>query len=188
ILLPPRRLLHGPLFILVPLSKSLPRLRSFLTSLRTSTPPDLPMGAAGYCWGAKHIIALSSEFLSNSAPSKSSSQRPLLDAAFVAHPASNVVVPDDFERLVTPLSMAVAGEDIFFPMEVVEKVKGVLGRQEDEGKGRESEVVVYVGAKHVFATRGDDKVGFERRQAEEAREQAVGWLGKWFVKGRGGSG
>ncbi|KAL8888254.1 MAG: hypothetical protein Q9215_004270, partial [Flavoplaca cf. flavocitrina] len=96
----------APLFILVPLRKSLPRLRSFLTSLRTSTHPDLPVGAAGYCWGANHIITLSYEFLSNPAPSNSSSQRALLDAAFVAHPASDIVVPDDFKRLVTPLSMA----------------------------------------------------------------------------------
>ena len=80
---------------------------------------------------------------------------------------------DDFERLVTPLSMAVGGEDIFFPMEVVEKVKGVLGRQKEEGKGKESEVLVYAGAKHGFATRGNDMVGVERRQAEDARVQAV---------------
>ena len=80
---------------------------------------------------------------------------------------------DDFERLVTPLSMAVGGEDIFFPLEVVKKVKGVLERQKEEGKGKESEVLVYAGAKHGFATRGNDMVGVERRQAEEARVQAV---------------
>lgn len=81
--------------------------------------------------------------------------------------------------------MAVGEQDIFFSMGVVERVKGVLTTRE-EGMGLESEVCVYAGARHGFATRGDDKVGVERRQAEEAREQAVAWLGRWFKRGGAG--
>ena len=103
----------------------------------------------------------------------------------MAHPASDVQVPGDFDNLHTPLSMAVGEKDIFFSMEVVERVKGVLATRE-EGVGVGSEVYVYAGARHGFATRGDDKVGVERRQAEEAREQAVAWLGRWFKRGGAG--
>lgn len=39
----------------------------------------------------------------------------------------------------------------------------------------EGEGVVYPGARHGFATRGDDKVGVERRPAEEAESRL--WLG-----------
>lgn len=49
-------------------------------------------------------------------------------------------------------------------MEVVMRVKGLLASRE------EGEVIVYPGPRHGFATRGDDKVGVERRQAEEMRE------------------
>ncbi|KAI4208119.1 MAG: hypothetical protein LQ349_009782, partial [Xanthoria aureola] len=173
-----------PFLLLVPLSKSLPRLRSFLAALRTTTHPTLPLGACGYCWGAKHVITLASESISPENETKQP-QQPLLTAAFVAHPASDVEVPGDFDNLHTPLSTAVGEKDIFFSMEVVERVKGVLATRE-EGEGLESEVCVYAGARHGFATRGDDKVGFERRQAEEAREQAVAWLGRWFKRGGAG--
>ncbi|KAL8998761.1 MAG: hypothetical protein Q9169_002211 [Polycauliona sp. 2 TL-2023] len=177
-----------PLFILVPLKKSLPRLRTFLTALRTKTHPTLPFGACGYCWGAKHVVLLASESLAlgqDAEKMKNTQQSLLLDAAFIAHPAPDLSVPRDMENLKAPLSMAFAEMDVFFGMKVVEKVKGVLSRKEEE-EGLGSEVVVYPGALHGFATRGDDKVGVEKRQAEEAREQAVGWLGRWFARAGGG--
>ena len=81
-----------PFLLLVPLKKSLPRLRIFLTALRTTTHPTLPLGACGYCWSAKHVITLASESIHQipENETKQQPQQPLLTAAFVAYPASRM--------------------------------------------------------------------------------------------------
>jgi hypothetical protein len=49
-----------------------------------------------------------------------------------------------------------------------------------------SEVVVYAGAEHGFAVRGD--LGSEREVEQEgqARDQAVRWFGRWLAEGEVG--
>ena len=58
----------------------------------------------------------------------------------------------------------------------MEVVKGIFERK---GEGR-CELVVYEGAKHGFAVRGNPEVERELRQGVEAEDQAVKWFTKWL--------
>jgi len=55
----------------------------------------------------------------------------------------------------------------------------------EKKKGRvHSEVVVYTGAKHRFAVRGDPRSEREVEQEGQAQDQAVRWLERWFAEGK----
>ena len=78
--------------------------------------------------------------------------------------------------MTVPLSIAVGDLDRSLKPELARRVKGILEKKKDGLH----EVVTFPGAKHGFAVRGnveDEKV---RRQAEEAKEQALGWFERWM--------
>jgi dienelactone hydrolase len=52
------------------------------------------------------------------------------------------------------------------------------------GEGRH-EAVVYPGAKHGFAVRGDRADSKQRERGEQSEEQAVRWFQRWFGNGEG---
>lgn len=43
------------------------------------------------------------------------------------------------------------------------------------------QVVIYEGAKHGFAVRADPADEGQTKSANEAKEQALRWFGKWLV-------
>jgi len=123
---------------------------SFFSALRTST--DLPIGAAGFCWGGRIVTDLC-----RTAPNG----QPLIDAGFAAHP-SNLAVPKAIEPLKVPYSVCIGDVDHGMPIEQVRKLENLLkGLQDMEGKW---ELVVVEGARHGFAVRGDPR---DEKQAKQ---------------------
>lgn len=80
--------------------------------------------------------------------------------------------------------MAIGDKDVVTGPKIVEEIRNRLG----QNRGRvESEVVVYPGAKHGFAVRGDPGDEREKEQGLQAEEQAVRWFGKWLGREQAGT-
>lgn len=151
-------------------SVSMPQVESFVAALRESEAANIPLGAAGYCWGGKHVV--------NLAHGKTAKNgKPLIDAAFIAHP-SHLANPHEIENITQPLSIAIGDNDLALKPAGVNQIKEILDRKED----LRSEVTIYPGARHGFAVRSNPGIEKERRQAGEAREQAVHWFSFHFGK------
>ncbi|KFY23050.1 hypothetical protein V493_06135 [Pseudogymnoascus sp. VKM F-4281 (FW-2241)] len=153
-----------------------PRIFEFVRALRTS--PDtanLKIGAAGFCWGGLYTVKLAQDTPSSRVHrygSEAGEVKPLIDASFTAHP-SLLKVPSDIVGVTVPLSIAVGDVDFIMKLPDVEKSKSIL-----EKKGDDHEVVIYPGAKHGFAVRGDPKDPKQKEFAEQAEEQAIKWFSK----------
>ncbi|KAL2827416.1 dienelactone hydrolase family protein [Aspergillus cavernicola] len=155
--------------------KSHPIVKSFFESLRLSPSPpdkDLPIGAAGFCWGGKHTLLLSH---SSSTTIASGVEKPLIDAGFTGHP-SMLVFPEDIENIVRPVSFALGDSDMNVGAKEIAVIQRVMEGKEELG----GEVRVYVGAGHGFCVRADLAVEDSSRQAKEAEEQAVGFFKRCF--------
>ena len=87
----------------------------------------------------------------------------------------------DIEKISLPFSLAIGDKDIVMGSKMVEESRQILEKK----KGRvHSEVVVYAGAKHGFAVRGDSGSEKEAEQEAQAQDQAVRWFGRWFAEGK----
>ncbi|KAK6329718.1 hypothetical protein TWF696_003584 [Orbilia brochopaga] len=115
-------------------------------------------GAAGFCWGGRYAILMNDH----------------VDAIYSAHP-SFLGVPHEVEAITKPVSFAVGEKDAVLPMPQVEKIKGVLSKKKDS---LDSEVVVYEGAVHSFAVRGNPALPEAKKGLEGSETQAV----EWFMK------
>lgn len=148
-----------------------PRVRDFITAVREST--SLPVFAAGFCWGGLHATYLTHP------TSTTPSGKPLVDAAFTAHPSA-LTVPGDLEKAEKPLCISNGTKDFVLNMKGVETIKEVFARKNAEtgGKGR-FELNIVEGARHGFAVRGDPDDEEELRQAQVAEDQAVAWFRRW---------
>ena len=97
-------------------------------------------------------------------------KQPLADAFFTAHP-SNLTVPADIQQINRNISIANGDQDFVLNMKQVEQVKATLATMENV----DSEFVLYPGAGHGFAVRGDKKSNVKvAEQAEDAEKQAIG--------------
>ncbi|KAL4950433.1 hypothetical protein BDW69DRAFT_187370 [Aspergillus filifer] len=157
-------------------AKSYPIVESFFKSIRHSEEGHLPLGAAGFCWGGKHTVLLAhgaNTTLGNG------ERKNLIDAGFTGHP-SMLSLPGDIEKIVLPVSFALAE----FDMQLGEAKRGVLkGVMEGIEEKVGGEVKVYLGAGHGFCIRADTSVEDSARQCGEAEVQAVGFFRRYFNKG-----
>lgn len=146
---------------------SFPRVKKFMTALRESEDPfekGKPVGAAGFCWGGKHITLLAGK------DSVTGTGKPLVDAVFTGHP-SLLSLPADIENLAKPYSVAIGDRDTVLNMKGVEQVKGILAK-----KDIPSEVKVYEGAGHGFCVRADPQGIKTMEHSLTSEEQAVKWF------------
>lgn len=150
---------------------TMPQVTSIVTALRGNEAANLPVGAAGYCWGGKHVLNLAS------GDATITDGKPLINAAFVAHP-SYVVVPEEIDLIQRPLSVAVGDKGLVFKPKDVEQTKAIFAQKENVP----SEVIIYPGARHGFAVRCNEENEKESRQVEKARKQAVNWFSFQFGK------
>ncbi|KAL8402700.1 hypothetical protein RB596_009173 [Gaeumannomyces avenae] len=122
----------------------------------------LPVFAAGFSWGARQAVLLA-------AGSEGPGGRPLVDAVFAGHPASNLGVPADVERAAAPVSFAVGDRD--------HAVSGdLLARLEAAAKAVGGEVRVYGGVGNGFCVGADLAARDAGEAAEDAQEQAIAWF------------
>lgn len=145
-------------------SVSKPRISEYFHALRAST--DLKIGAAGYCWGGKFSTLLSHG-------ERAIGGRPLIDAAFTAHP-SMLDIPADIVEVNLPYSVAIGTNDMMIGPEALQKFKNSLRGKKDV------ELIVYEVAKHGFAVRGNPLNENEKKQGMQAEEQALRWFSKYL--------
>ncbi|KAL9603994.1 MAG: hypothetical protein Q9219_000756 [cf. Caloplaca sp. 3 TL-2023] len=159
-----------------------PRIQAFFAAVRETS--SLPLFAAGFCWGGLHAVYLTH-------PSAlTPSGKPLVDAAFTAHPSA-LTVPADVEKAEKPLSISNGTRDFMLKLPGIESVKTVFKRKNEEekeagdgdGDGEEKfEIRVVEGARHGFAVRGNPDDEEEMKQAQVAEDQAVDWFRRWSEK------
>ena len=129
----------------------------------------MPVGAAGFCWGGKHAIFLTHP------DSVTAEGKPLVDAAFIAHP-SVVTYPHDIAKVARPASLAIGDKDMSVTMEQVAITQKTWEAKTDV----DTEVVVYPGANHGFTVRVDHFNENLLRQCKEAEDQAIVWMTKYL--------
>lgn len=87
-----------PFFTTCGFSATHPRIVIFMRGLRGENATH-PVGAAGFCWGGKHVFMLAS------GTEKAANGKNLIDAAFAEHP-SHLILPTDAEAVKVPMSVA----------------------------------------------------------------------------------
>ncbi|KAK3900086.1 protein AIM2 [Staphylotrichum tortipilum] len=158
-----------------------PRVLSFLTTLRTAS-PTTKLGVAGFCWGGLHAVMLTHDAPGNKISVEGEGgKRWVVDCAFTAHP-SMLDFPGDVEKVVQPVSVANGEDDEWLGGGRMAKLVGILeAKGKEEGREGWYEAVVYHGAKHGFAVRGDRADPLQRERGEQSEEQAVKWFRRWFT-------
>lgn len=158
-----------------------PRVLNFFRKLQHSH-PQLPVGAAGYCWGGQWVVELCTEPLDDS----TEQVKPFVVCGFTAHP-SRLKLPKDIEAVTYPLSIAAAGIDQQIPIAKARQIEEILKAKTAKTKDRgvEHECVLYEGVHHGFAIRADENEGHEKESGKQAEDQAIRWFTKWF-EGAGG--
>ncbi|KAI9717649.1 MAG: hypothetical protein M1812_004594 [Candelaria pacifica] len=147
-----------------------PVVDKFFTNLRSaSTTEHLAIGAAGFCWGGEKVVKLCY------ADRVTASGKNLIDVGYVAHP-SKLSIPNDILPIRRPISAALGTRDFQVPVPKIEEIRTILEKKSE----LKHEVVVYEGAKHGFAVRGDPGSEKGQEQMVEAEDQAVAWFSKWF--------
>ena len=145
-------------------SKSLPLISNFLRSIRHDPKTaNVKIGVCDFCWGGRYAVLLSQN--------DEEEGRPLVDAAFTAHPAQ-LSVPGDIEMGRAPLSIALAESDIWLKPPAVKQLMAL----EKEGL----EVLLFPGTNHGFALRGDPRDAVAMDAAKRAEEQALAWFKRWI--------
>ncbi|KAL9114212.1 MAG: hypothetical protein Q9227_001634 [Pyrenula ochraceoflavens] len=160
------------------LAVSMPRIASFITSLRTEAPTaSLPVGVAGFCWGAQHAVRLCWDTAEPWAP-KDPPLNSLITAAFIAHPSA-LTIPADIEKVRKPLCIAAGDKDQVTPIAQIKQAQGVL-----QNNKINHEVEIYEGAGHGWSVRIDRKNERQKEQAEACERQAVRWFAYAFASSR----
>jgi dienelactone hydrolase len=150
-------------------SKSRAIIFNFMRALRADpATADAKIGVVGFCWGGQYSILLGQ----NDSGPGSTASKPLVDAAFTAHPAQ-FKTPEDIEKVKIPLSMALAENDLWVPPKETQILKNLE-------KEEPYEVVIFEGTKHGFALRCDEKDEVQMAAAEKAEEQALSWFKRWI--------
>lgn len=136
-----------------------------MEALRRNEAAHLPVGVTGYCWGGKHVVLLAEGFKVDG--------KPLIDAAFTAHP-SFLSLFDDIEKITVPVSFALGDKDnMVSPEQAKQLEKIVLAKPE----GQKGECRIYPGYGHGFACRVD-VTNEDPKGAAEAEDQALAWFEK----------
>lgn len=148
--------------------KTYPIVEGFFEQLRKDEGAELPIGAAGFCWGGKHTLLLSHV--------EQSGGKPLIDAGFTGHP-SMLAIPSDIERSRVPISYAIGERDNQVSPKQAEAVRVIVEAKPQSSRG---EVKIYEKAAHGFCIRADLEFADVARQALAAEEQCISWFNTHF--------
>lgn len=153
------------------IGKSFPVVKGFFEQLRKEEGATLPIGAAGFCWGGKHVILL--------AHGAEIDGKPLIDAGFTGHP-SFLDLPGDIEKVTIPVSIAVGDKDNQIKAHHMPKIKELL---EGKPEGAKGAIRVYEDATHGFALRAALDMEDLAKKATEAEDQCISWFNTRFNLG-----
>ncbi|EHL01458.1 putative protein AIM2 [Glarea lozoyensis 74030] len=151
---------------------------TFLRELRKATPEGRKIGIVGMCWGGRYAIRSGLE--SKMIEIEGRGRVPLVDAVVALHP-SNLVFPDDFDKLVVPVSFGWGVKDQLVSYETKGKVEDVLKKETAAGrKVPEMQHVSYEPGRHGFSVRGNPDDPAERKILEDTVTQVLDWFKKWL--------
>ncbi|KAK3392800.1 hypothetical protein B0H63DRAFT_498339 [Podospora didyma] len=167
---------------------TMPRLVPWMRAVRSSTTPTTgsdseggkppKIGVAGFCWGGLYSVLLTHDKPDHRV-TVSEKEYPLVDCAFSAHPGM-LKIPADIDAVVQPLSVANGDNDEYMGTKKMEQLVSILGLKNAQQGHEVHEAVVYPGAKHGFAVRGDWDDPPQKEQLEESEDQAVAWFRRRF--------
>lgn len=94
-------------------------------------------------------------------------------------------LPRHIQEVQLPLSLANGENDSFMGEQKMKEVMRILEEKNrtasKETQGADMhEVVVYPGAKHGFAVRGDRDDLLQKERGDQSEDQAVRWFSVWF--------
>ncbi|OCL07540.1 dienelactone hydrolase family protein [Glonium stellatum] len=148
-----------------------PRIFNFFRELRKGEAANLPVGAAGFCWGGKWTTLLAHD-------EEKENGKSLVDCTYTAHP-SLLAIPDDINKIKIPTSVAAGSLDKRVPKGQMDQVEAILKAKTEKGEG-DHELVWYEGAHHGFAVRGSKTDAAENERGMAAEAQAIQWFTKCF--------
>jgi dienelactone hydrolase len=143
-----------------------PIVRDFIKSVRENEGSELPIYAAGFCWGGKHVVNL------GFGGDVASNGKPLINAGFTGHP-SFLEIPSEIEKINIPISFALGDADLVVKAPQIKLIQQVF---ENEAKADKGEVQIYEGAGHGFCVRADLFLKDANKHAEESEKQALAWF------------
>lgn len=147
------------------------------------------IGMVGYCWGGRYAIraARQENMIDVEVPSADGSvvgtkkKVPLVDAVVALHP-SNLVLPEDANGIVTPVSAGWGEHDSMVSLKVKESFEAACKRDaKSGGASAEIENLLWSPGRHGFAVRGNPDDEEERKILEGTEKQTVDWFGKHLV-------
>jgi len=136
-----------------------PLIYTFLSALRAD-PEVKKIGGTGYCFGGRYVLILSKEGA--------------IDAVVANHP-SMFSFPSEFE-ITKPALVLNGDEDPFMPLSQVKELEKLWSTFSVPNK-----IVVFPGAVHGFAVRGDIENDKEKKDKEDAFEAGVKWFNEYLV-------
>ncbi|KAL9618379.1 MAG: hypothetical protein Q9160_006887 [Pyrenula sp. 1 TL-2023] len=149
----------------------------FLGALRRGTPQSQKIGMVGFCWGGRYAIRAGLESHMIEVDGK---KIPLVDAIVALHP-SNMVLPEDVESLVVPVSYGWGVEDEAVKFATKGQVEEIHEKAEKGGrKVPEMEHKVYKPGRHGFAVRGNPDDPQERACLEDSVMQVLDWFKRFL--------
>ena len=149
----------------------------FLGALRRGTPRNQKIGMVGFCWGGRYAIRAG---LESNMVAVDGEKVPLVDASVALHP-SNLVLPDDLQDLIIPVSYGWGVEDEAVKIEQKGKVEDIHAKAKADGRKLPvMEHKVYKPGRHGFAVRGNPDDPQEKQCLEDSEKQVLDWLGRWL--------
>lgn len=142
-----------------------PIISGFVNTVR-NIPGTHKVGAVGFCWGGRYAIL--------QAHGQKEGQPGGVDAAYACHP-SLVAIPQDFEPVSVPLSLALGDHDSLLDAKSVDQIREVLDK-----KTTHTEVRVYDDQVHGFTLRSDWSSDKDKKAMDEAAQQGINWFKKYL--------
>lgn len=148
----------------------------FLTKLRHASPKQ-KVGIVGFCFGGKYAIRAG---LGSKMITVEGTKMPLVDAAVALHP-SHLVVPEDVDGLVVPVSYGWGEKDEMVSIKQKSAVQDVHAKASKTGKKvPEMEHKTYYPGRHGFSVRGNPDDPQERKALEDTVTQVLEWFKRWL--------
>ena len=133
---------------------TLPIVEKFIDEIK-NMPGTKKVGTIGFCFGGLYSILMA---------------HGKVDAAYAGHP-SLIAIPEDFEPVTKPLSLAVGTRDSLLSDAQNDEIKAILDK-----KSVPCELVKYEDQVHGFATRGDYSSDKDKKAQDDALRQGVAWF------------
>ncbi|KAL8841157.1 MAG: hypothetical protein Q9176_003498 [Flavoplaca citrina] len=150
-----------------------PLIDGFVNTVRMIPGTDR-IGAVGFCWGGRYAI-LQAHGPDLATPGAIGG----VDVAFAAHP-SLVAVPDDFDPVSRPLSLAFGTKDSLLDEATRGKIIDLMASKKD----LVHEIRLYEDQVHGFALRSDWSSEKDKKAMDDATRQGIEWMEKYLRSGK----